>query len=361
MDAQILNSIAKVLDAFKIRDPIINVTEMKSGHINNTYLVSVIFHETNKEKRYIVQRININVFKDPMLIMSNIDLVCEHIRKKNPKEALHFHHTVSGDNFFVDGDNFWRLYTYFEGIAADGEVTLEIIKNVGRTFGIFQERLNDIDTSKLYETIPYFHDTERRYKHFLFTIKKDPKGRAKEVEADIAKLEKLKPYGLMIHNHKKEFPIRVTHNDTKTNNALLDSETFAPLCAIDLDTVMPGFVMHDFGDAIRYGANEASEDETDLKKVKLSLDRYKAFAEGFVGELKHTLTPIEIEYLPYGALAMTFECGMRFLDDYIDGDNYFKIAYPKHNLDRARCQFALLEDMVNKLDDMKRIIDEIVK
>lgn len=361
MDAALLNTMSTVLDKFKIHDPIINITEMKMGHINNTYYVSVIDHETNKEKFYVVQRININVFKDPILIMNNIDIVCEHIRKNNPKEALHFHHTYTGDNYFVDKDAFWRLYTYFDGVAVDGEITEDIMRNVGQAFSIFQARLGDIDASLLYETIPYFHDTERRYKHFIFTTKKDPLKRVEKIKEDIAKLEELKEYGLMVSYHKREMPLRVTHNDTKTNNALLNKDTFKPLCVIDLDTVMPGLIVHDFGDAIRYGANTASEDETDLSKVKLSLPLYRAFAEGFLKEIKDILTPAEKEYMAYGALAMTFECGMRFLDDYIDGDNYFKINYPTHNLDRARCQFALLEDMVNHLDEMKQIIADIVK
>ncbi len=361
MNAQLLNTMSRVLETFKIHDPIINIIEMKMGHINNTYKVCVLDHVSNREKYYVVQKININVFKDPILIMSNIDLVCEHIRKNNPKEALHFHHTYNGDNYFINQDAFWRLYTFFEGVAVDGQITTAIMKNVGRAFGIFQERLGDIDATKLYETIPYFHDTERRYKHFIFTTKKDPLKRVNEVQKDIEKLEALKEYGLLISEHKNELPLRVTHNDTKTNNALLKDGSFEPLCIIDLDTVMPGLLAHDFGDAIRYGANEASEDETDLSKVKLSLPLYKAFAEGFLGELKGILTPKEVEYMAYGALAMTFECGMRFLDDYIDGDQYFKINYPKHNLDRARCQFALLEDMVKHLPEMKQIIADIFK
>ena len=294
------------------------------------------------------------------LVHRTFDIVSEHIRKTNPGKTIHFHHTIEGDNFYADKDNFWRLYTYMDAVAVDGQVPPEIMKNVGAAFGKFQNYIMDVNPKLLYETIPFFHDTQRRYKHFLFTVKRDPVGRAKEVREDIANLEELKGYGLVIANNVEKLPLRITHNDTKSNNALLTKDNFEPLCVIDLDTVMPGLIVHDFGDAIRYGANTASEDEKDLTKVKLSLTMYKAFAEGFIGELKSVLTKEEIEYMAYGALAMTFECGMRFLDDYIDGDKYFKVNYPRHNLDRARCQLALLEDMVKHLDEMKQIIEDII-
>lgn len=346
----------KVLEQFKIDNDISKITEMKSGHINTTYLVDTVDSEGNI-KSFVVQKVNTYVFKDPVAVMENIDKVTGFIRNNNPHGSLHYHHTVDGKNYIMNNDCFWRLYTYREG-SAFNECSTDVLEAVGKAFGEFQLMLQDFDSSTLVETIPEFHNTRKRYNHLLDTVKKDPKGRVKKVSKELELVEELKDVSLKVCDLASEgkFPIRTTHNDTKVNNALLEKDTLKPLLVIDLDTVMPGLIVHDFGDAIRFGANKAEEDEKDLSKVKLSLPKFYAFARGFIGQTKGILTKVEVENMALGAIAMTFECGIRFLDDYLDGDNYFKIDYTSHNLDRARCQLALAKDMIDNLEEMNKII-----
>lgn len=356
------NELKKILRIFKITNTFVGYEEMNMGHINNTYLVHTLTDD-GKNKSYVAQKINTYVFKNPNIVMHNIDLVTEHIRKKNKKEALHFHHTEDGANYYVSGDGFWRLYTFVDGVAYNESYTPEVIFNAGKAFGKFQIRLADFPVNELKESIPDFHNTKKRFDHFLNTIEKDPLGRANEVKEEIEYLKSVTDITLKISNlmDQNALPVRPTHNDTKVNNTLLNRVTNEPLCVIDLDTVMPGTIVHDFGDAIRYIGNTAAEDEADLSKVHLSMDAFKSFADGFVLQVKYMLTTDEVETLALGVLSMTFECGMRFLDDYIDGDNYFKIAYEKHNLVRARNQIALLKDMIKHLSEMDAYIQKIVE
>ena len=261
----------------------------------------------------------------------------------------------------MDNKDCWRLYTYREGDPCDKFIDPKLMKSCGKAFGEFQNLLSDLDVSSLKETIPDFHNTKKRYTHFLNTVEQDKYNRVKECIDEIEAYKLYSAVALEISSHQDKFPLRVTHNDTKTNNVLINRKTYEPIVVLDLDTVMPGFIMHDFGDSIRYGANKAEEDEKDLSKVSLSIPLYKAFTEGFIGQIGDKLTKEEVQYMALGAIAMTFECGIRFLDDYLDNDQYFKIEYPEHNLVRAKCQLALVKDMLSKLDQMNNIVIQALK
>ena len=357
-----VEKLRQILKIFRIDNEWLGFEELTSGHINSTYRVYTK-DINNQEKSYIVQKINTNVFKKPDVVMNNIDLITGHIRKKKENGALHFHHTIDDKNYYIEGKSFWRLYTFVEGTAYSNDVDPEIMTLAGQAFGRFQSYLSDFDATLLKETIPNFHNTRVRYEHLLETIKNNPLHRAESVSDLLDYIDFVAPIALRISdlNEKGAFPIRTTHNDTKINNVLIDKKANKPICVIDLDTVMPGLVMHDFGDAIRFGANKAKEDEKDLSKVALSLPLFEAFTKGFLKELKSSLTASEIDALPLGAITMTFEVAIRFLDDYIDGDNYFKIDYEEHNLVRAKCQLALLKDMISHIQEMKHIVHQCMK
>lgn len=352
-----IDDFLKVLNKFRIKGTLIDYKDVKMGHINSTFHLYVK-HESGEVKSYIVQRINTYVFKNPYSVMKNIDLVTTFIRNKNKNGTLHFHHIEDGSNYFLDGDNFWRLYTYKVGVVVDNDVNENIMEKCGKAFGEFQRQLGDFDASKLEETIPNFHNTINYCDVMEQAIKQDTYKRVEEVQKEIEYIRSVEPITLKITElaQKGCFPLRTTHNDTKTNNVLLNKMTLEPVTVLDLDTVMLGLMMHDFGDSIRYGANTAKEDETDLSKVKLSMPYFEAYTKGFMSQVKNIATKEEIEYMALGALSMTFECGVRFLTDYINGDKYFRISYSKHNLDRARCQLKLLEDMIAHLDEMNAIV-----
>ena len=332
-----------------------------NGHINDTFLAVA-----DNGKRYIFQRINTNVFQNFKGVMKNIVAVTEHIRQKVEAEGgdparstLTVIHTNWGKRYFKDSiDSRWRMYEFVENTVAKERVdTVEEFGDCGEAFGRFQGWLSDFDASVLIEPIANFHNTPIRYENFLRAVEADPCGRVASVQKEIQFVMERAEFAktLEIAYAEGRLPLRVTHNDTKLNNILFDADTQKPVCVIDLDTVMPGYSVNDFGDSIRFGANTAVEDEVDLSKVSLDLDLYHAFAKGFLKGCNGKLTKDEIELMPIGARMMTFECGMRFLTDYIEGDTYFRIAREGHNLDRARCQFALLEDMERKAEQMKLI------
>ncbi len=329
-----------------------------NGHINDTFLTV-----TEKGTRYILQRINHHIFKDPYKIMENICAVTEHIRNKaetdKTRASLVVVPTDKGESCFCDSiGSYWRMYEFCEGTEAK-----EKVENIGEfvdcaeAFGAFQRSLSDFDASVLHEAIPDFHNTPKRYDNLMRAIENDPLGRAASVADEIRFVTDRRDFVWTLERAYKEgkLPLRVTHNDTKLNNILFDARTHKPVCVIDLDTVMPGYSVNDFGDSVRFGANTASEDEKDLSKVSLDLDLYRAYADGFLRGCEGKLTPSEIELLPVGAMMMTLECGIRFLTDYIEGDTYFRISRPEHNLDRCRTQFTLVADMEKKLDKMKLI------
>lgn len=334
-----------------------------NGHINDTFLVTL-------EKRYILQRMNHQIFPNPERMMDNILGVTEHIRKKNTERggdtercSLSVVPTRDGKKFFCDSiGSYWRLYDFVEGT-----VTKETVENPSDfyacavAFGQFQQELSDYDASKLFPTIENFHNTPWRYENLMKAIEKNASGRADEVTAEIEFAKNRREFVSVLERAREagELPLRVTHNDTKLNNILFDEKTALPVCVIDLDTVMPGYSVTDFGDSIRFGANTAVEDETDLSKVTLDMELFELYAKGFIEGCGGRLTEKELDLLPEGAIMMTLECGMRFLTDHIDGDVYFKIHREGHNLDRCRNQFALVADMERKLPLMRAVINKL--
>lgn len=328
-----------------------------NGHINATYLVKT------DEEQYILQRINHHIFQDVPGLMRNVERVTAFLAEKDPdpRHSLHLVPAKDGAAYVEAEGEFYRMYDFVhDSICLDAPETDEDFYQSAVAFGSFQRQLADFPANELSETIPRFHDTPNRYRALRAAIEKDALGRAascrEEIEfaltreADAAVMINLLAAG--------ELPLRVTHNDTKLNNVMLDAKTRKPLCVIDLDTVMPGLAANDFGDSIRFGANTGAEDEKDLKKISLSLARYEAFARGFLEACGKALTPKEIETLPWGAKLMTLECGVRFLTDYLEGDTYFRIHRPEHNLDRTRTQFALVADMEKKWTQMCDIVKE---
>ena len=335
------------------------------GNINTTYRVDYR-QEDDTVKSYILQRVNTYVFKNPVQIMENIRLVTNHLRNKVRrlgKPALHYYSTSYNQNYYVEEDSaFWRMCSYIDSVALDSSDSLDVLRGAGEAFGQFQTQLSDFNAALLYTTIPDFHNTAKRLQTFFEAIEADEYGRVAEVKDEIAFISQHAELAsqLSAMQENGEVPLRVTHNDTKTNNVLFSRKDQKPLVIIDLDTVMPGLAMHDFGDAVRFAASTAREDEPDVSKVALDLDKYCAFAEGFIGKTADALTEREIETMALGAITITIELAVRFLTDYLTGDKYFKILYPEHNLVRARCQLALAKDMLAKREKMESIVREIV-
>lgn len=348
----------EILKAFSFEGKAVSSEKYGSGHINSTFLVV-----TDPGKRYILQKINNKIFPDVEGLMNNIMLVTEHLKKKytEPRRVLTLVKTIDGKPFAeIDGE-YWRAYDFVED-----SLCLQLPENnddfyeSAVAFGSFGQALSDFPVEKLVEVIPDFHNTPSRFKKFHEVLEKDPLGRAALVQEEIKfcldREEEMST--LQRLRDEKVLPDRVTHNDTKLNNVLLDKETRKSLCVIDLDTVMPGLCLYDYGDSIRFGASTALEDEKDLSKVSMSLDLFKIYTKGFVSALPN-LTKEEKENLPLGAKTMTFECGMRFLTDYLDGDHYFAVHREGHNLDRARTQFKLVADMESKWEEMKKVVMEL--
>ena len=336
-----------------------------NGHINDTFLCETA-------PRFILQRINTSIFKNPYQVMENIVNVTEYLRKKIEayggdvtRETMTVVKTRDGENLYqADENNFFRMYTFVEDT-----VTYETVENpvqlyhAGKAFGKFQKMLDSFPADKLYETIPDFHNTGKRYSNLVNAIEKDPMDRVKELSEEIGfcRERRDETYVLTGKTVIGDLPLRVTHNDTKLNNILFDMTTNEPICIVDLDTVMPGLSLYDFGDAIRFGANTAAEDEKDVSKVSLDLNLYEQYVRGFLTSAGNSLVSEEVKLLPFSAKMMTLECGMRFLTDYIDGDVYFKIHYPDHNLVRCHTQFALVKDIEAKFEEMMQITAKAYK
>lgn len=353
----------EIFDFFLYEGEFVEANPYGEGHINETFLV-----ETTK-KTYILQRVNNTVFKKPQQVIDNIEAVTEFLREiiikngGNPdRETLTLIPTKDGNKCYIDEEgNLFRAYLNVDKTCCYQTVeNPDVFYRVAKTFGRFQKLLADFPAEKLYETIPNFHNTVDRYRIFKETLAADKMGRAKEVQAEINfVLEREKDAALVLDAiNSGEIPLRVTHNDTKLNNVLVDEKTGDGLCVIDLDTVMPGSMLYDFGDSIRFGASTAAEDETDLSKVSMDLNLFEAYTKGYIEELKDSFTKKELELLAFSAKLMTLECGTRFLTDYLDGDNYFKIHRENHNLDRARTQFTLVKDMEEKMDKMNEIVNK---
>ena len=348
---------------FRIAAPVDGAEEIRQGIINQTYKVTTHLPD-GEEKAYMIQKINTRVFTDPVQVMENIDHVTEHLRHKLPgKTSLHFHHTEDRKNYVEDADGFWRLVNFIPSKTYDQCRDPEVVRNAGRAFGEFQQLLADFDAATLYETISHFHDTVRRYEHLEAAARLDVCGRVQQVIPELKWLFSVreKACTLSVMRRAETLPLRVTHNDTKINNVLFEPEGPEAIVVIDLDTVMPGLVGNDFGDAIRFAANTQAEDCADTASVHVDLDIFRAFAQGFLSETASTLTASELDTLALSCFVMTTECGLRFLDDYLSGDTYFKVAYPGQNLVRARCQIALAQDMERHMEEMNAIIRGCVK
>ena len=360
---QARRTIYEAIEAFSGIGEINSLRPYGNGHINDTFLV-----QTN-DKRYILQRINTAVFYDPQKLMTNINKVTAHIRKKSTSDVrcptLSIVKTNTQDIILCDSaGSFWRMYDFIENTVSRERVeTPEDFYVCAKAFGEFQFLLSDFPAGELFETIKDFHNTPKRFENLLLALRSDVCGRASSTssEFDFAISRRHFCNTLETACRKGIIPTRVTHNDTKLNNILFDADDGHAVAVIDLDTVMPGYSVNDFGDAIRFGANTAAEDETDLSKVSLDLDLFRIYAEGFIEGCNGSLYDEEIRLLPVGAMMMTLECGIRFLTDYLNGDVYFKIHRADHNLDRARNQFALLADMERKHAKMNGIIEDIIK
>ena len=355
-------AIESVISAFTVEGKVVDCIPFGNGHINDTRLVTM-----DTGVQYVAQRINKNVFKRPDLLMENYVGVTKFIRRKieemggDPlREVLNAIPAKDGKAYVIDEEGqYWRLLVYVtESMSYDQVERPEQFYDSAVSFGDFQYMLRDYPAETLHETIVNFHNTPDRFRQLTEAIENDVKGRLKEVGAEVEFARAREQFAWTLENAHKEgrLPLRVTHNDTKLNNILFDINTGKTLCVVDLDTIMPGYSVNDFGDSIRFGATTALEDETDLSKVNFDISLYELYVKGFIEGAKGGLTEGELEMLPIGAIMMTFECGMRFLADYLNGDTYFRIHRPSHNLDRCRNQFKLVSDMEAHLDQMRAIV-----
>ena len=357
-----------VIGRFDLPEGEYTVTPYGNGHINVTYCV--VKNPGKNQKRFILQRVNRYVFKEPVKLIKNVEQVTEYLRNVianeggDPyRETLTLVPAKNGKNYVIDEEGeLWRVYLFVEQtISRDLPDTTELFALSGAAFGKFQRQLGAFPAENLVETIVDFHNTPARFEQLMDAIRRNEAGRLDSVREEVAfcmKYEK-EVHTLLDALKAGAIPLRVTHNDTKLNNVLLDEVTGKGVCVIDLDTVMPGLAAYDFGDSIRFGANTAAEDETDLEKVQLSLEMFEAFTRGFVSECGSAMNAREIKLLPMGAKLMTLECGMRFLSDHLNGDKYFRIHRENHNLDRARNQFQLVRRMEEKWDEMMKIVKGI--
>ncbi len=348
---------------FRIEYEYLGYETIQMGNVNQTYKVNFMLPE-GKPKSFLVQNVNTYAFRNPVGLMDNIDKVTEHIRAKKPGQlALHFHHTADRKTYVADGKNFWRMTNYVPSVTYNTVTDLDIIRNAGRAFGEFQVDLDDFDIGELIETIPGFHNTRSRYEKLIQSVKEDKAGRAKNVQEEIGFLMSVQDKACTLTDLQLagQLPLRVTHNDTKINNVLFNPESNDAMIVIDLDTVMPGLMGHDFGDAIRFAANFVEEDCPDYEKAGVDLNVFRAFAEGFLSMTAKAMTEKELETLALSSFVLTAELATRFLADYLDGDLYFNTKYEDHNLVRTRCQIALAKDMLKKMDEMDAIVREFAK
>ncbi len=337
-----------------------------NGHINDTYLLKTK-NENGEVIDYILQAINSSVFKEPDKLMQNIEAVTEFLRKneQNSRRVLTLVKTKDNKAFYKDGEGaFWRVYDFVtDSLCLERPDSPDVFAECAYAFGKFKRNLSDFPAETLFEVIPDFHNTTKRYENFLKAVKVDKCGRAKDVAEEIKFINDRKDFYSVLYDNYKQglLPLSVTHNDTKCNNVLLDNAAKTALCVIDLDTIMPGFSVNDFGDSIRFGANTAAEDEKDLSKVTLNMELFTAYAEGYLKGCDGKISNSEIMLLPEGAKMMTIECGMRFLTDYLEGDTYFKTAYETHNLDRCRTQLKLVSEMEKHFEEMKNTVARFCK
>ena len=356
------DKLLEVSRAFRIEYDYLGYDTIQMGNVNRTYKVNFRLPEGNP-KSFLVQNVNTYAFRNPIGLMDNIDKVTEHIRAKKPGQlALHFHHTADRKTYLVDGENFWRMTNYVPSVTFNTVTDLDVVRNAGKAFGEFQMDLADFDISELTETIPGFHNTRKRYDDFLRSVEKNSAGRAAQVREEIDFLVSVQDQACCLTDlyHAGKLPLRVTHNDTKINNVLFSPEEHEAMIVIDLDTVMPGLIGHDFGDAIRFAANFVEEDCPVPSKAGVNLEVFRAFAQGFLSKTAKTMTDTEVKTLAMSCFVLTAELATRFLGDYLDGDKYFNIKSPDHNLIRTRCQIALAKDMLAHMDEMEQIVQDCV-
>jgi hypothetical protein len=360
----------QVISQFQLEGHYLEAVPCGSGHINDTYVSR--FQVGKHEIRYIHQWINHNVFKEPKKLMENIERVTRHAREQIRatggnlnRETLTLIPTISGNSYFQsqEGD-YWRSYICIEGARTYDQIEdPRHVYNASKAFGKFQMMLSSLPGERLHETIPYFHHTPKRLESFYAALGKDLLNRARDVKGEIDTILKHGSETSIIVDMLDQgtLPERVTHNDTKLNNVMIDDHTGEGVCVIDLDTVMPGSALYDFGDSVRIGASTAIEDERDLAKVNLDLVMFDYLAHGYLDTAREFLTPVEIDYLAFSAKLITLETGIRFLTDYLNGDIYFKIHRPAHNLDRCRTQLKMVAEMEEKMDQMVNIVNQYSK
>lgn len=336
-----MDNVKNICACFELSGNAVDVRPYGEGHINSTYLVT-----TDKGRRYILQKMNERAFADIDGLMRNICAVTEYLRAHGT-ETLTVVPTIDGAPYYR-GDGCWRVYEFIENtVAYQTSADTAMFERVGGAFGKFQNGLAGFDAEKLVDTIPHFHDTPKRFRDFRAALRADTYSRADSCRREIDFiLERESKLGVVVDGLASgDIPLRVTHNDTKLNNILMDAVTGEARAVIDLDTVMRGSLLYDFGDSIRFGASTAAEDERDLDKVHFSMRMYEAYSNGFCGAVGKSMTKLERELLPYGSFLMTIECGMRFLADHLAGDVYFATKYAEHNLVRARTQLKLVSEM----------------
>ena len=361
MDNNMKEKFEHLMRIYGINGEISNYSQITNGHINETYYVLI------GSNQYIFQKVNTYVFKTPVSVMNNIMMIDNFIKNNNKKSACKIVTFLVNNDFknyrINDDGEFWRLCKFEpDTVTFDVVENPSVLKSSGYAFGDFLNVISDFPPEKLNITIPDFHNTKKRLQNLFNIIELDENNRAKDVKSEIKTFEKYHDFCCKLTDmtDRGELPLRPVHNDTKYNNILLNKDTLEPVCVLDLDTIMPGLVAHDFGDAIRFAANRAAEDETDLSKVELDMDYFKEFTKGFTEAVGHFMTVPEVETLALGAPVITFELASRFLADHIDGDKYFAIHRANHNLDRARCQMRLAVDMMDKLDDMRGFVRECI-
>ncbi len=344
-----------VLSRFALSGNPVSCEPFGSGHINGTQLI-----ECDNGVKYILQQINTGVFHEPVPLMRNIELVTAHLRSKvsDPRGVLRLIPATNGLSYAIENGEYWRVYDLVHDSVCYQTADESLFYESAVAFGRFQNQLADFPAEQLAETIPHFHDTPARFSAFVRAVEADASGRRKSALREIEFVLKFEAFSRTLTDLQAsgDLPLRVTHNDTKINNVLFDAQTQKALCIIDLDTVMPGLSVNDFGDAIRFGASTAAEDEQDLRRVHFDLGLFETYVRGYLSTCGGSLTQTEIEMLPVGAKMMTLECGSRFLADHIAGDVYFHISRENQNLDRARTQLQLVREMDERWDEMRRIV-----
>ena len=362
MELSMQDRLASIAQAFCLNGTLYSWGEIAAGKVNHTYKV-VMEDSQGKQDAYLFQEVNTYVFKKPKEVMLNIDKIIRHIKGVNPDEiCLELLYTAQGHNYYITGDTFWRIYKFIDSISYSSSKDPHIVHSAGVAFGTFQRNLSNFDASLLYETIVDFHNTPKRFETLEADYNADQLGRAKECQEEAQYLFSMRDKACILHSLYADgkIPMRVTHNDTKINNVLFDKDTNQALCVVDLDTVMPGFTGHDFGDAVRSAANSMGSSSLEFDKIRIDLDIFKAFAEGFLSQTKDVLLDAEKASLADSCLVMTLELASRYTDDFLTGDKYFKAKYPTQNLDRARNLIALAKDMDLNMPRMREIINQLL-